>query len=157
MKPYKYNIVKDNYYEFTTLAGTHYACYFLSYSLYFNEYKEISENIFAFNIEVLAKGNNIFIDPRIGYTVVQIIINFLSELTNAAIYVCDTSDSRELMRKKKFDQWFRQYDDGAIIKVDGHIEIENFNIYNAILIHKDNPLKNRFIEAFNELNDQSEK
>lgn len=73
------------------------------------------------------------------------------------IYVCDASDSKELLRKRKFDVWFRQYDDGTIIKIDGHIAIENFEIYNAILIHKDNPKKNRFIEAFNDLNQQNEK
>ena len=35
---------------------------------------------------------------------------------------------------------------------DGHISIPNFTLYNAILIHKDNPKKNRFIEVFNDLN-----
>jgi len=73
------------------------------------------------------------------------------------VYVCDASDSKELFRKKKFDSWFRQYDDGTIIKIDGHISFENFEICNAILIHKDNPRKNRFIEAFNDLNNQDEK
>ena len=68
------------------------------------------------------------------------------------MYVCDTSDGRELLRKRKFDGWFRKYDDGTIIKVDGHISIPNFTLYNAILIHKDNPKKNRFIEVFNDLN-----
>ena len=67
--------------------------------------------------------------------------------------VCDNSDGKELLRKRKFDQWFKKYDDGTIIKVNGHIIVPNFNIYNAILIHKENNKKNLFIEAFNELND----
>ena len=78
-------------------------------------------------------------------------------LTNAVVYVCDASDNKELFRKRKFDTWFREYDDGTIIKIDGHIAIEDFDIYNAILIHKDNPKKNRFIEAFNDLNNPEEK
>lgn len=52
---------------------------------------------------------------------------------------------------------FEQYDDGTIIKIDGHISFENFHILNAILIHKDNPKKNLFIEAFNDLNSEDGK
>lgn len=115
-----------------------YACYFLSYANYFSTYKEIAKNVFAFNVEILKKGTSTIIDPRIGNTIVQIIKTFLNGLTNAVVYVCDVSDSKELLRKRKFDTWFREYD-GTIIKIDGHISIEGFNIYNAILIHKDNP------------------
>jgi hypothetical protein len=145
LQPYKFITVKNNYYEFTTTAGTQYACYFLSYASYFNEYKDIANNVYAFNLEMMLKGRITIIDPRIGYTLVQIIKTFLNGLINAVVYVCDASDNKEFLRKKKFDVWFRQYDDGTIIKIDGHIAIEDFNIYNAILIHKDNPKKNRFI------------
>jgi hypothetical protein len=106
---------------------------------------------------MMQKGITTAIDPLIGVTLVQIIKIFLNGLTNSVVYVCDASDNRELFRKRKFDIWFRQNDDGTIIKIDGHLAIENFDIYNAILIHKDNPKKNRFIEAFNELNNQDAK
>ena len=152
MKPYKFTVTKDKYYEFITSAGTKYACYFLSYSSYFSAYKEIAANIYAFNIDILEKHGKVATDPRIGNTVVQILKTFLNGLTNAVVYVCDTTDSKEMMRMYKFDSWFRQYDDGTIIKVDGHIAVPNFNIHNAILIHKENQKKNRFIEAFNDLN-----
>jgi len=105
----------------------------------------------------IVKGKTTVIDPRIGNTLVQIIKTFLNGLINAVVYVCDASDSKELLRKKKFDMWFRQYDDGTIIKIDGHIATKDFEIYNTILIHKDNPKKNRFIEAFNDLNSQGGK
>ncbi len=156
MKPYKFIIAEDNYYEFITAAGTKYACYFLSYSSYFKEYKEIADNIFAFNIEVLEANNKTSTDTRIGLTIVEILKTFLNGLTNAVVYVCDSSDNKEMLRKYKFDSWFRQYDDGTIIKIDGHITVEDFNIYNAILIHKNNPKKNRFIKAFNDLNNSAE-
>ncbi len=157
MRPYKFSTVKDNYYEFSTSAGTKYACYFLSYAEFFSEYREIANNVFAFNIDMLEKGSSGIIDLRIGNTIVQIIKTFLNGLTNAVVYVCDASDSKELLRKRKFDTWFREYDDGTIIKIDGQISTKSFSIYNAILIHKDNPKKNRFIEAFNDLNNPDEK
>ena len=153
MKPYRITIVQHNYFEFTTVAGTRYACYFLSYSEYFKEFKEVAGSIFSFNVDVLERrGKGTAFDERTGFTIVEIIKRFLQSLGNAVVYVCDTSDGRELLRKRKFDLWFRKYDDGTIIKVDGHIAVPNFNIYNAILIHKDNPKKNRFIEVFNYLN-----
>lgn len=152
MQPYKVITVKDNYHEFTTAAGTKYACYFLSYAGYFDEYKEISGRVYGFNVEQISKGKKAGADPRIGYTVVHVVKAFLNELVNAVVYVCDNADSRELMRKRKFDTWFKQYDDGSIIKIDGHIVYGDLDIYNAILIHKENQKKNRFIEAFTQLN-----
>lgn len=105
MQPYKFATVKNNYYEFTTTAGTQYACYFLSYANYFTEYNEIADSVYGFNLEVLKKGTVTVIDPRIGKTLVQIITTFLNGLTNAVVYVCDTSDNKELFRKRKFDSW----------------------------------------------------
>jgi hypothetical protein len=124
----------------------------------FKDYKEIARNIFSFNVEIVhGRKTGISSDERIGRTIIEIVKNFLSGLENAVVYVCDTSDGRELLRKRKFDQWFRKYDDGTIIKVNGHIAIPNFNIYNAILIHKENQKKNIFIEAFNDLNESGNK
>lgn len=158
MQPYKTIIVHHNYFQFTTSAGIVYACYFLSYSEYFKEYKGIAENIYSFNVEILkggkAKGSN---DDRIGRTIIEILKLFLSGLENAVVYVCDTSDGKELFRKRKFDLWFKKYDDGTIIKIDGLIVTTDFNIYNAMLIHKENRLKNTFIEAFTDLNRSSDK
>lgn len=152
MRPYKITIAKHNYFEFRTTAGVKYACYFLSYAEYFKAYKEVALSIFSFNVEVIESKKRVSVDDRTGLTIVTIVKKFLEGLENAVVYVCDTGDGRELLRKRKFDLWFRKYDDGTIIKVDGHIAVPNFNIYNAILIHKDNPKKNRFIEVFNDLN-----
>jgi len=158
LQPYKIIVVKNDYFEFTTANGTVYLCYFISYSEYFKEYKEIAGNIFSFNVDIVhGRITGLSSDERIGRTIIEIVKNFLSSLENAVVYVCDTSDGREMLRKRKFDHWFRKYDDGTIIKVNGHIAIPNFNIYNAILIHKENQKKNLFIEAFNDLNESGNK
>ena len=156
MQPYKISVYKNNYYGFTTGTGIKYACYFLSYAAYFEDYREIASNVFGFNVERITRTGKHEADTRIGFTIVKIVKLFLNERTNAVIYVCDNADSRELFRKRKFDAWFKLYDDGSIIKIDGHIVYEDVNIYNAILIHKENQKKNRFIEAFTELNESAE-
>jgi hypothetical protein len=153
LQPYKIVIEKNNYFQFITTAGTKYACYFLSYAEYFKSYKEVASNIYSVNVEIIeSKRRAVALDERTGLTIVEIVKRFLKGLEDVVVYVCDSSDGRELLRKRKFDLWFRKYDDGTVIKIDGHISVPNFNIYNAILIHKDNPKKNRFIEVFNELN-----
>lgn len=153
MQPYKITVVKNNYYKFTTTAGITYACYFVSSSEYFKDYKDIADSIFNFNLELLDKKLRIAsVDERISRTVIEIIKNFLEGAEDAVIYVCDSSDGKELLRKRKFDQWFKKYDDGSVIKIAGHVSLPDIDIYNALLIHKDNPRKNIFIEAFAGLN-----
>ncbi len=48
-------------------------------------------------------------DPRIADTVFEIITDFLDVKWKAFVYICDSSDSRELARKRKFDLWFAKY------------------------------------------------
>lgn len=45
MQPYKFITVKDNDHEFTTATGIKYACYFLLYAGYFDDYKEIAGSV----------------------------------------------------------------------------------------------------------------
>lgn len=40
------------------------------------------------------------------------------------------------------------YNDGSIVQLRGVIRAGKTNILNALLIHKDNPLLNDFIEAY---------
>ena len=101
MQPYKIAIIQHNYFEFITTAGIKYACYFLSYAEYFKKYKEVAENIFSFNVEILEhKRKKIFTDERTGFTIVEIVKQFLESLENAVVYVCDTSGGQELLRKR---------------------------------------------------------
>ncbi len=132
MQPYKIVIIKHDYFEFITVAGIRYACYFLSYAEYFKAYKEVAENIYSYNIEVLEGQRTIgAFDERAGFTIVEIVKRFLEGLEQAVVYVCDTSDGRELLRKRKFDGWFRKYDDGTIIK---GMDIFRFRILHFIML-----------------------
>jgi Family of unknown function (DUF6169) len=64
------------------------------------------------------------------------------------VYICDNSDRREKARFHKFYHWFKQFNDGSIVQLRGVIRAGNTNILNALLIHKDNPQLNDFIEAY---------
>ena len=75
---------------------------------------------------------------------------------NVAIYICDSADDRHLARKRKFDLWFWKYNDGSIVKEDGIAVIANFEIYNSLLVHKENKLADKIIDVFRTLNERAD-
>lgn len=106
-----------------------------------------------FNIDV-ASGDpdNAILDERVGITILHIFDAFFKKLQNVVVYVCDSLDGRQLARKRKFDSWFWRYNDGSLIKEDDIAVIEGVEIYNSMIIHKQNKDLNEIILAFKELN-----
>ena len=149
MQPYKYILLKPDFYAFTTLAGIEYYCYFYTAEEIFSDYPSLAKKVFGFNITF--KENQTFqkgLDKRLAATVVAILTTFLKEKKNAVLYICDSSDGREKIRFHKFTHWFHQYDDGSIIQLKGVVRAGGVNILNALLIHRENKYLNDFIEAY---------
>lgn len=149
MQPYSYILIKPDYYSFTTSIGTEYHCYFYTAEELFSDYPSLASKAFGFNLEIqnneqASKG----LDKRIAVTVAVILIAFLADKKNAVVYICDNSDNREKARYHKFTNWFKTYNDGSIIQLKRVIHTGNTDILNALLIHKENPLLNDFIEAY---------
>ena len=121
----------------------------------FSDYPLIAKSIYSFNIDVI-DGDAGFAksDERIGLTIVEIIKNFFLGRENVAVYVCDSADTRHLARKRKFDFWFWKYNDGTIIKEDDIAVVEDVQILNSLIIHKNNPSLSEIILAFKELNEK---
>jgi Family of unknown function (DUF6169) len=156
LSPYPLRENDEYAYEFTTSRQIKYSIYFIDYGFMFSDYPAIAENIFSFNIEVI-DGNETetAVDERIGLTVVEILRLFFEKMNNVAIYVCDSIDKRQQARKRKFDLWFWKYSDGNILKEDGVAMIEEVEILNALLIHKQNPNLLQIILAFKEINERA--
>ncbi len=119
----------------------------------FQEYPKIAEDVYSFNIDVI-DGETSFAasDERIGLTIVEVLKSFFNRRKHVAVYVCDSADDRHMARKRKFDLWFWKYSDGSIIKEDGVAVVEDMEILNSLLIHKDNPNCTEIIYAFKDLN-----
>ncbi|MBC7643175.1 MAG: hypothetical protein H7174_12720 [Flavobacterium sp.] len=82
---------------------------------------EIIENTFEFSILLKYNPNpkTPSNDKKIGATVVAIFIDFYSRRNKAiSVYICESSDGKELARKRKFDHWFQEYNDDIFVKVD---------------------------------------
>lgn len=151
MQKYPISRINERSYTFTTSVGCIYHCYFFDFSSIFSDYPELAPKVFGFNLELQFKPDDLIKippDKRIAATVTNIIKAFLYEKENAVVYICDNSDDREKARFHKFTNWFKVYNDGSIVQLKGVIRAGNTNILNALLIHKDNPLLNDFIEAY---------
>ena len=130
-----------------------YSAYFLAYDYLFVDYPDFAKDVYAFNLDLLVGDvEDRTMDEKVGQTIVEIFRNFFAYKQNVAVYVCDSSDDRHLARKRKFDFWFWKYNDGSIIKEDSIAVIADFEIYNSLLIHKQNIHADGIINAFRTLN-----
>jgi hypothetical protein len=155
--PYRLQGIDEFSYEFLTDQGIHYTVYFLDYRAVFANYPHIIAPIYTFNIDVI-KGNpdNSISDERIGMTIVHIFNHFFKKLQNVVIYVCDTIDNREQARKRKFDRWFWRYNDGTLIKEDDIAILQDgTEIYNSMILHKQNKNLTEIILAYKNLNEKA--
>jgi len=153
LSPYPLQEADSFSYQFTTDTGITYHVYFLDYSYMFSDYPELSGNVYSFNIDVIENNTDITVaDERIGLTVVEVFRIFFSRVENVSVYVCDSSDERHLARKRKFDFWFWKYNDGSILKEDGVAVVDDMEILNSLLVHRNNPRCAEIIFAFKDLN-----
>ena len=151
LQQYQISKINERLYSFTTSIGCVYHCYFFDFSTAFVDFPELASRVFGFNLELKSKPPEPYkasLDKRIALTVTTILKVFLNEKEDVVVYICDNSDNREKARFHKFNHWFKTYNDGSIIQLRGVIRAGNTNILNALLIHKENPLINDFIEAY---------
>lgn len=70
------------------------------------------------------------------------------------MFVCDSTDQREMCRKKLFDKWFSKFNEGTLEKYDGSVESNDYRIANSLILKNDLYDKEYVIQTFKELNDQ---
>jgi hypothetical protein len=143
-------------YEFVTDQGLHYILYFLDYSYIFTQYIDHPLDVYMFNIDVTDGNPDEHIhDERIGLTVLTVFRKFFANKQQVAIYICDNTDTRQRARKRKFDLWFWKYNDGSLLKEDEVAILEGREVYNSMILHKQNENLVEVILAFKELNEKS--
>ena len=64
------------------------------------------------------------------------LLPFLADFFDADNYIlgytCDVTDGREMARKRLFDSWFKQENDGSLRKID----FQANNIYVSLIVDK---------------------
>ncbi|WP_395053924.1 DUF6169 family protein [Flavobacterium sp.] len=103
----------------------------------------INELVFEFVIEVLYKPVNVALtlDKLIGPTINKIFKDFYSlHNKSVTVYICDSSDGKHYIRKRKFDHWFEEFNDTTFIKFDDIVTDAEQNEYPvSFILKKDNP------------------
>ena len=144
---------QNNSYFFETVEGIIYEIIF-KFTPYLFDLKnvEIIENTFEFSIVVNYNPNSKLPsnDKKIGATVVAIFMDFYLKRNKAiSVYICDSGDGKELVRKRKFDQWFLEYNDETFVKVDEMLmDKQNNKFPISLIISKSNPYRAEIFEAF---------
>ncbi len=154
--PFYFGGGKHNSYYFETNNGVHYEIKFKETPYLFKNFpKEISKYVFEFAILVEYNPTSKMPpeDKKIGATVVAVFLDFYSKYDNPiSIYICDSSDGKEFIRKRKFDQWFAEFNNFNFVKVDEVIaDKENNKFPISLIISKSNPNRTAIIDAFIEI------
>jgi chorismate synthase len=141
-----------NGYSFTTSNTITYEVTFKPTPYLFGEDSTFSLNTFEFSLLVSANAltKSLPFDKAIAPTIAAIFVDFYSKAEDTiAIYICDSSDGRQLLRQRKFNDWFEIYKKETFIKIDSGFVESNGTFYPVSLIIKNkNPHRVQIFEAF---------
>jgi hypothetical protein len=160
---YNYEFVggKNNSYSIVTSSDVVYEIKFKP-SPYLSKLNDIKEDlIFEFVIEVLYKPENIALtlDKFLAPTINKIFLDFYKTNNDSVtVYICDSSDGKHFVRKRKFDYWFEEFNDRSFVKFDDVIlDKENNEFPISFILKKSNPNFSKICEDFfNAVNENNE-
>ena len=154
--PYRFLLDEDelNTFAFETIYQLTYEVRFKHTGYIFADYPEIESNTFELIIRLVANhtGKRTPPDPRIAPTIATIFKTFLARNERIIVYICDSSDLRQAARARKFDGWFKQYEEANFLKIDRNILEPSGKLYlTSLIIRRDNPNKVLVLEVYKRL------
>ena len=65
------------------------------------------------------------------------------------LYICETADNRHLARVRKFDAWFREFNNYHFIKLDANFpDVNNVTYYASLIFRWDHPQRHLIMDEF---------
>ena len=116
--------------------------------------KDLETNTFELIIRLVSAtiGRTNPSDSRIAATIAEIVKSFMARTERVIIYICDSSDLRQVARARKFDGWYEFYRGIDFIKINRNIADPSGDVYlTALIMRHDNPFKVKIFEAFDRL------
>ena len=142
----------SNSYVFQTLHDVFYEVNFKPFFYFFNSDSIYSESTFEFGIIVLERPllKLPSQDALIPITIAAIFTDFFDKIEQpSVVYICDSSDSKQLARQRKFNSWFSDFKQPNFFKIEGKLVDKNGEIIPSSLILKfNNPYFDQIIEEF---------
>lgn len=97
------------------------------------------------------------LDVNTQETINCIIVEFFKDKENSLMYTCDTSDSKERLRVKKFDKWYEESPlKNKIIRLNAKLGNDPVN-YTSFLYHIENPFRQELEIGYYEIIEALEK
>ena len=144
----------NNVYAFVTISGVFYEVRFKPSGDYISPVYSWRDSLFEIVIDVAYAPNpaRIPADRSVLVTIIAIIIEFFAVHERVVLYICDDSDSRQLARKRKFDNWYARFGSADYAKFDLLTPIEAGEPFYASFFYRtDNPYRHEIIKAFEQL------
>lgn len=150
---YEFTLVggPKNVYSFQTVNGISYEITFKPTFYLFGEDSLFSP--FTYEFSIILVNNPLDREPpadlKIPPTIAAIFAEFFKNAPQTVIvYICDSSDGRQLFRKRKFDRWFEYYK-GAFIKIDTSFdEADGTNYPVSLILKGNNPFRDQVVTQF---------
>jgi hypothetical protein len=160
--PFEFENDISNTYLFSTTLGIAYAVKFKpSPYLLGNVSAVYADSIYEFIIEIVYNPlpKNPPLDKNVADTISAIIRNFYYKKNETiCIYICDSSDGKQELRRRKFDDWFYSQDAIGLVKVDEKIIDSKGNQYPiSIILLKSNPYFVEIVYAFSQIANSNSK
>ena len=138
LHPYDFRKADDATYYFETDNGLRYRAYFIAFPATFY-------TLYSFSFEK-EEGTGAY-DPRVKDTIVTVLHDFFDAENYVLGYTCDVTDGQEMARKRLFDRWFAQENDGSLRKID----FQTDNIYVSLIVNKDYFAIDEAVQDINQL------
>ncbi len=142
-------------YSFQTSHGLTYAARFKASGYVFESAPVWADSAYEFFMEVADNPTRQSPPPDslIPATVVRIFQDFFHRHGEIVLYTCETADGRGAARARKFDGWFRQFNDESFIKADRTLfdPRQNLTYQNSLLLRAGNPYRDEILAAFEAL------
>lgn len=124
----------EGFFEFFTDFGVHYSVGFMPDDCLLSEE--------AYHL-IIANVNNRKSprDVKVRNTVLSVVDDFFEKNNTTLLYICETGDKKQSMRKRLFEYWFStyKYKDNFTLISSSVIDLDGLLNHATIIIRNDNP------------------
>jgi hypothetical protein len=142
----------NNSYIFETDNALVYEVKFKPTPYFFSPSSVYAKNTFEFAIEVFHNPTleNPPFDKRTSKTISDIFEDFYQKFSSTVtIYICDSSDGRQMARNRKFTIWFEEFQNAEYLKVDAILIDSTKNRFPiSLILRRNNPHLVQIFEEF---------
>ena len=126
-------------YEFFTAYGAAYAVSFALVGGYFDTLHPLKDFLYRIDIAQMNTGPYNRQDMLTGITVAEIVNDFFeTDNRNVLFYICDPKDGRMKARQRKFDYWYRLFNNSCT-RIIADISTKNIFVEVVFIFDSNNP------------------